>query len=507
MELNKHICTQFIENGKEFVQLTLDDDYIVRDNRPDVLRIIYSKGNVSLEDIKVGNQVIWLTGKLYFSTLYQSDDENRRLESVTGEIPFQEKIVMDAREDCEGVRADVQIEDLSVGIINSRKLVIRAVINVEVRCLEEEAEEFSCTIPMEGYQQKTEDLTMLCLVENKKEMLALQKEILLPNSRTNIGELIFYQVDFLNEDIQLLENRMTIQTNAKVWVLYRSESTGEYECFESIVPLSGEIELYGLNGEEIFWAKIEPKDIVIEPRSDYDGETRMIGLEVNLWAELQIYREERCQVLTDAYTLDKELNIKREDVNYYQLLVKNVSKIRLMEQQQIEPKQEKILQICGSSGNITVDTVEKRENGVFVEGVLNVHILYTTTEDALPFAHTEGQIPFEQFVEIPGFSENTKLWTDYRLEQLQVNLLDSTEYEMKAVVEIGVLAIEEKEMSNIIEIDELPLDMECVQRQPGMIAYVRKEGEDLWDVAKKYHATAENILEIGNRVLVVKKVQ
>ena len=35
---------------------------------------------------------------------------------------------------------------------------------------------------------------------------------------------------------------------------------------------------------------------------------------------------------------------------------------------------------------------------------------------------------------------------------------------------------------------------------------MRKEGEDIWDVAKKYHATAANILEFGNRVLVVKQV-
>ena len=50
--------------------------------------------------------------------------------------------------------------------------------------------------------------------------------------------------------------------------------------------------------------------------------------------------------------------------------------------------------------------------------------------------------------------------------------------------------------ARLVGIEELPLDMERVQRQPGMIAYVRKEGEDLWDVAKKYHATPANILEI-----------
>jgi len=506
MELNKHICTQFVEKEKEFMQMTLDDDYIVRDNKPDVLRIIYAKGQTVLEDIKIGNQVVWLTGKLYFCVLYQSDDENRRLESVNGEIPFQEKVIMDTREECEELAAEIQIEDLSVGIINSRKLAIRALLNVDVKCLEEETKTFSCQIAADGYEEKTESLSMLCMVENKKEMISLQKEILLPNSRTNIGEIIFYQVDFLNEEIQLLEHRMTMQSNAKVWVLYRSESTGEYECFETTVPLTGEVDVYGTNGDEIFWAKLSPRDVVIEPRSDYDGESRMLGMELNLWMEFQIYREEPCEILKDAYCLDKELHIKREEETFYQLLVKNVSKVRLMEQQNIEPSQERILQICGSSGTITIDSVVRREDGIQVEGVLNVHILYTTTDDNLPFAHTEGQIPFEQFIEISGFVEDAKLWMDYKMEQLQVNLLDSTEYEIKAVIEIGVMALNEKKCSNIIGIEEEPLDMNMLQKQPGMIGYVKKEEEDIWDVAKKYHATAANILEFGNRVLVVKQV-
>ena len=29
---------------------------------------------------------------------------------------------------------------------------------------------------------------------------------------------------------------------------------------------------------------------------------------------------------------------------------------------------------------------------------------------------------------------------------------------------------------------------------------------DVWDIAKRYHATAENIIEIGDKVLVVKQV-
>lgn len=507
MELDRHICTQLIEKTKSFSQITLDDDYIVRDNKPDVIKIIYSRGDIWVEDVKAGNQGLWVTGKLRFSTLYQSDDENHRLESVNGEVPFQEKIVMDEVEEDDDVVVDMTIEDLSVGIINSRKLVVRAVVNVEVRNLEEEDVEIACGILEDGYEQKAVEFPMLCLVENTKEQLRMQREMILPNSRTNIGQITFYQVDFRNEEVILQDDTVQVKMDGQIWMLYRSESTGEYECYETTVPLSGEFDVDTLQGNEIFWAKIKPVEVELEPRGDYDGENRMLGLDVILSVEIQIYREESCQVLQDAYALDKELLLERKALPISQLLMKNISKIRLMEQQELEPNQQKILQICGSSGEVTIDRVQKRTDGMQVEGVLNVHILYNTVDDTQPFAHTSCQIPFEQFVEMEGVSEDASYWINKSVEQLQVNLLESSEYEVKALIQIAVLVTKADVLSGIVGIEEEELDMDTLQKQPGMIGCIRKDGEDLWDVAKKYHATTENMIEIGNKVLVIKQVQ
>ncbi len=506
MELNRHICTQLIEKTKSFSQITLDDDYIVRDNKPDVVRVIYSKGNVRVEDVRAANQGVWITGKLCFSTLYQSDDENHRLESVNGEVPFQEKVIMDDVEEGDDVVVDMNIEDLSVGIINSRKLVIRAVVNVTARNLEEEDEDIACAIFEMGYEQKNIDMPMLCLVENVKEQLRIQKELLLPNSRANIGQLTFYQVDFRNQEVELLDDRMQVKMDAYIWVLYRSETTGDYECYETVLPLSGEIDVSALRGDEIFWAKLAPLEVEMDIRTDYDGENRMLGLDMIFSVEVQIYREENCQVLEDAYALDKELLIERKKTPISQLLMKNVSKIRLLEQEQLEPNQQKILQVCGSSGQVTIDRVQKRENGIQVEGVLKVHILYNTTDDMMPFAHADSNIPFEQFIEIDGFDEDSSYWLDGNIEQLQVNLLDNLEFEVKALIQIAVMAMKRDWISNIISINEEEIDEEMLQKQPGMIGYVRRDGEDLWDVAKRYHASADNMIEVGNKVLVVKQM-
>jgi len=506
MEINRHICTQLIEKAKSFSQITLDDDYIVRDNKPDVIRVIYSRGNILVEDIKSGSQGLWITGKLRFSTLYQSDDENHRLESVNGEIPFQEKIMMDELNDTDEIFVDMEIEDLSIGIINSRKLAIRAVANVSARNLVEEDTGLACNIFEIGYEQKTKEFPVLCLVENEKEQLRMQREMVLPNSRSNIGQLTFYQVDFRNEEITLQDDSAQVKLDAQIWILYRSESTGEYECYETSLPLTGEIDVDTLRGDEIFWAKIKPLEIDLEPRVDYDGENRMLGLDILLSVEIQIYREENCELLQDAYAVDKELIIEHQDIPINQLLMKNISKIRLMEQEQLEPNQQRILQICGSSGNVTIDHIQKREDGVLVEGVLNVHILYHTTDDTMPYTHTSSQIPFEQFIEIEHFTKDANYWINDNIEQLQVNLLDNSEYEVKALIQIAVLALNRIWVPNMISIDEKELDIDALQKQPGMIGYVRREGEDLWDVAKKYHTTTDNMIEIGNKVLVIKQI-
>ena len=44
MELKKQILKQNIQKSKAFTQVTLDDDCIVKDSKPDIIKIIHTKG-------------------------------------------------------------------------------------------------------------------------------------------------------------------------------------------------------------------------------------------------------------------------------------------------------------------------------------------------------------------------------------------------------------------------------------------------------------------------------
>ena len=71
-------------------------------------------------------------------------------------------------------------------------------------------------------------------------------------------------------------------------------------------------------------------------------------------------------------------------------------------------------------------------------------------------------------------------------------------------------------MDKIVEIEEEPFDVESLQGQPGLTGFVAQEEQDLWDIAKKYHTTVQELvatnglkvprLKLGDKILIVKSV-
>ena len=51
MELKRQLFRQNLLRSKAFTQITLDDDCIVKDNKPDLLNIIHTRGSVIFEDV------------------------------------------------------------------------------------------------------------------------------------------------------------------------------------------------------------------------------------------------------------------------------------------------------------------------------------------------------------------------------------------------------------------------------------------------------------------------
>ena len=112
MELITRDVKQNIEKVQEIQQVTFDNDYVIKDNKPDVQKIICQTGMVKTDDIKQTGETIWITGNIEFEVLYKSDNEGEKVETIKDLIPFQEKIALDGIENNDNIRVYAKINDV-----------------------------------------------------------------------------------------------------------------------------------------------------------------------------------------------------------------------------------------------------------------------------------------------------------------------------------------------------------------------------------------------------------
>ena len=177
----------------------------------------------------------------------------------------------------------------------------------------------------------------------------------------------------------------------------------------------------------------------------------------------------------------------------------------------------KILQICHSQGQVKVDKTRIVEGGVQVDGIVQLKILYIVGNDDMPFYSMETMIPFTQMVEAGGITEQSVYYLHADLEQLATSMVDSDEIEIRATVSLNLLVMSCQETMVIDKVEEQPLDEEKVRAMPGITVYVVKPEDSLWDIAKKFYTTVEEIsavnelkdgeISVGQPLLLIKKVE
>lgn len=519
MELRTQLLKQNTVKSKAFTQVTLDDDCIVRDSKPDIIKIIHTKGTVAFEETKVSNQTVWITGKLTFTVLYRSDAGGNKLETLTDSVNFGEKIFMEEVEELDTVKLSGKLEDLSINAINSRKLAVRAVIGIQALSEQpEEQELIREVVADENVQQKCRTQPMLLLVTSKRDILRMHHELALPGASPNIGKIIYYHVDVRNKEVTLGSNRVQVHAEAYVNVLYNSVE-GQLEWFETMVPVAENMDCETDAAQPLYWITVTPMETALEAAEDYDGEMRAFQMDIVFDVDIKVWKEEEVMMLSDVYSLKETLVPHTMPLKSLSLLMKNEAKQRIAQQMKLADGQEKILQLCSYEGDVDLDRVDIVENGLRAEGVLTVHILYATADDGFPVGHSFEQIPFTQIIDVPELSanaENCIYEIDPGIDQLQVNLLDNERYEIKASVSLTALVFREDYASHIVSIDTEPFDAAQVQAQPGITGYIVQPQDTLWDIARRYHTTEQMIVSTnalkapvvtaGEKLMIVKSV-
>ncbi len=516
MDFIKKLLQANQERGRASVQMTVESDFNLPDYEPDMIKLIDRKGTARIHEIRVDQDQVTADGSLQFQVLYKCT-ETGSICSLQGEVPFSEAIHMEGVQETDHIIVQSSMDDLSVGMINSRKLNIRALIELSASDQMEQQLQLPTGIEDQSVQALYQQQKMLQLITQKKDICRIHSEILLPSNRPNISKLLWQSVQLRGFDSRMRTGEIELTGELLVNILYKGEDDEkQIQCMETTVALHENIECSGCEPDAIF--KLVPLQAQLEvtPAEDSDGENRALMLEGLLDFYLRVWKEEELQILEDAYSLQDELQLERESVHLQSLLVKNDSKFKIADQILLENLPAEILQLCASVGEAFIEDSRIVPDGIEAEGVLKVRILYITASDDLPIGIVEGVIPFSRKIEAEGIKPEDTYELSAGIDQLTVILADNSQADIKAVVGLDSIVFRKQEADLITGIEQSPQDLEQYEKQPGIAGYIVKAGDRLWDIAKEHHTTVEDVMQmnqltsehvnLGDKLLIVKQM-
>lgn len=497
-------------------QVTIEDDINITDSRPDVYQLVTEQGCVTVEEVRAVEDHVHIRGTLRFQVLYISDEEVHRPACMEGSLPIEEQVYLNGVSSSDNVTVRAALEDLSVGMINSRKLSVQALANLNLSV--ETVEEIEAAVGIDGeetVEMKTAPLQALDLVIAKKDIFRVRQELELPGGMPNLFSLLWQTCSLKEMSCRAQDERLALEGEISLFLLYEGEGEERPAVwYEAAIPVRGSVECQGMREGMLENIRFGIGQKEIEVKADSDGEARKICLDLVLDLDMKLYEEIRVETISDLYGVDREIEAVRQPGCCKQLVTKNTGKTKVSGRFAVGTGLPKIQQLCGSFGEIQMGAVEPCPEGLKLTGAVLVRALYTTQDPELPFYCLKDALPFSYVMEVPQTGQDCRYEIEPSLEQLTVSMLDAEEADGKAMLSFHglICGIQEESMLTLVNVSDL--DPEKLSALPGIVAYIVKDGDSLWSIGKKYYVPVARMKEMndlaseevkaGDKLLVVK---
>lgn len=518
------ICEKIrLENAKAeaTMQTALEEDINLAENKEDVDKILLQKGKVKVDEIKVASSHAFVKGKMIYSILYRTLENATPLQSITGTLAFQEDVYINGLENGDHVIAEGDLEDISVHIINSRKLNLRALLVLHVVSEDMTEEEICIDIEQQDRMNTLKkNFDFVEIMENKRDIFRIRDEVELPKNMPNIAGIIWKDIRAERVSYKPMNGKLFLKGELNVFLLYQSaafESSKEalplqsdFTWYETKLPFQGELECAQSRENMLLDMQVKLGNETIDIRQDSDMESRLIGIDCSLDVTIHLYEAKEMGYVADAYSVRQEIQCARKQFTVKNIFHQKTEQIPIEEKFSLNMETEAIDKICYSGCSIhfindfsdTMEPAEKEEKHgqITISGYLTREVLYQTIDENgnTQFKTNIADCPFSMSADVPQDGRKYHMHANGTLENFAVSFQGKDTVEIQADIQLSVKVYAMEDIMPVSAIEANPLPYEQMKELPGMLIYYVKNGDSLWQIGKKYYMDVDKIKELNH---------
>ncbi|HOJ12696.1 MAG TPA: DUF3794 domain-containing protein [Clostridiales bacterium] len=483
--------------SRESVQIIIENDIIVPDTKPDIGRILFADGDAYIPNITVDDGNISMDGVIRYKILYVEDNPGQNIIALNINTDFEHSMdVPDVGKGMEG-RVKCDVEHVDCQIVNGRKVNVKSILRVKSNITEENEYYFINDIEdNEDIQILRNSVSINKFIGTSQDICTVKESFEVPSGNPSIREILRNDIKITDIECKITDNKIILKGDANIQTLYAGDDKEESIRFmEHEIPFTHVLDLPGINEESDIHSDYDIQNYSFEPLEDEDGEFRFMNGEIQIKIWILGSAKEDIDVIADAYGLRMDLSLEKTKVSMEEFVVGNRSQAVLKETLTAENDYPEIIEIFNVFSRPVLSEYEVGENRICIEGIVNNHILYYSNSPEQPIFCWNQDIPFKQTVEVQGVKPGMACEVNLEIEHSNYNMLSHREVEIRLVIGIASRFYDTVEVSFIEKVLENPTGEGRVrQLRPSITLYFVQEEDSLWNIAKKYRTTIDDII-------------
>jgi len=483
--------------GEELSQSLVEGEINIPDGKPDIARILDISGTVYATGKEVIQDKVMVEGVICYNLLYIADGETPSITSVETKENFTHYIELTGAKPRMIARTELDIEHIDFEVINRRKISVKTVLNLSCRVTQ--------SLQLEAVKTFKEDANVQTLKEKVRMMVSggegvgqtiIRDDFEIADDMPSVVEVVKKNARARITETKAADNKVIAHGEIDIQLLYYSgEEQEALVSLEQAIPFSHFVEIPGAYQGMDSTANVSVQEFDVSIKPDINQENRILTVEIMISIEAGVFETHDYDVIVDAYSPGKILELKRKPVYIQRMVGEYQAQATVRESISFPdnvPAASKILYV---EAKPVVADYSVNEGQVTIEGILPINIFYQAEDSGIWVGSFKSEIPFSQRVEAPEIKENMECDCNLSVVHTAYTLLAPDEAEIRVTVATRVAVNETFEKEILLEVEEAE---GTVQEQYGIFVYFVQPGDTLWSIAKKYNVTIDSILKYND---------
>lgn len=473
--------------GQKNIGLIIDGDVIVPDIKPDVLTAVKVSGNVCIYKKEVLDGKVRLDGSIQTYIMYMADNETSDLRGINTNVDFTQMIDVDNCVSGMDLGCRLNIKSMEANVINSRKLALKVILDAEIKVCSNSNIDIVKEISSNCYLQKLSNTVDVNSLVGYGTTKAYAKETISIDQIDNLAEILKVDIDMINKDTKISYNKVLVKTDARVRIMYLTEDS-RVNTAQSIIPVMGFVDIPNINEQNMCDTDFELKNLVVKPNLQ---EEHSIYIEAEIELSCYAFETKSIEVIEDLYGLEERLTFSRKQANT--MCNKKIFKDVLSVKEKISVPELIGNKIYDTSIMPHINNQKLLAERIMYDGEIKVNILFAQDVSN----HVENKmvsLPFNFSMNIPDINDNSNI--DLTIDVINQNFVIMPDGSIDTQIDME-FRVNVSNFRNINIIDNI--ETNDIEREDlySMVIYFVKPGDTLWNIAKKFRSTVEDIARVN----------